>query len=204
MRLLSGIICIGFGISLPIVAAGEPSVVVNGLTCGKLEKLAITSQNIVVSTEFYCGEATAPPVDQACTGSGSVCEYFDLPVDASNNFDENIGPGERHVYQFRTPAFDPGAEKGNYLLAFEVVDHGAIALVRLGLSKVAGRTEPGTGEVAACFIGPRIQLGFSAATDNTYTNCLMDYDTDYSFTIENVETEQPGDYRFEFHKPRPY
>ncbi len=142
-------------------------------------------------------------VDPACVASG-VCTYFDLPVDVSDNYDEHIEPGQRHVYHFTSPAFDANSDKPNYIVMFTVIDHGAIATVKLGLSKVKGRTEPQGEEMTECFSDDRTQLSLTAGSDDTYAECLIEYDTDYYFTIENVEKEQAGDYRFQFKKPAYY
>ena len=204
--------CLVFAVSSSLVLAGEKYVFVNGEACGRLEHLTITLSDVVVTTEFDCGTQEPAPiipeppesneVDPDCIDDPSICEYFDLP-DVNATYDKRIGPGQRHVYQYKTPILDPNAEKKNYWVMFQVIDHGASAFLKLGLSKVKGKTDP-EGEVVDCFKGPRIQLSLAAGTDNTYTNCVIDDGTDYYFTIESMETENPGDYRFQFSQSLAY
>lgn len=187
--------------------AGERSVVVNGEACGMLENLTVTASDVVVNTEFDCGSPVPSvipdppennPIDPACDGDQSVCDYFELP-DVNATYDKRIGPGRRHVYHYKAPKIDPNATAKNYWMMFQVVDHGASAFLRLGLSKVKGKTDP-ENDLVDCFKGPRIQLALAAGTDSTYTNCLIDAEMEYYFTIESLEAENPGDYRFQFNK----
>ncbi len=204
MKLLAHLSSIGFSIGLQIVAAGELSVFVNGEACGKLEQLAVNASSITIISDRDCGEPITPSVDPACVGAQSVCDDFKLLINVSDNYDGHIDPGRRHVYHFTSPALDADSNEPNYVIMFTVIDHGAIAVLKLGLSKVKGRIEPQGDELAECFSDARTQLSLTGGTDSTYAECMIEPDTDYYFTIVNVEDAQAGDYRFQFKKPSYY
>lgn len=123
-------------------------------------------------------------------------DIIDKDFDGTNRFyDALIQPGERHVYAF-TPKKQEG--RGNLLYDFTVVEHGPVVMLNLGLSDVRGRVEPQSGDTRSCFTGPGPELGLNIGTSNQYTNCLMEYDKEYFFTIQNTNSEKAGGYRFSF------
>jgi len=152
----------------------------------------------------YARSIAQAQTDEACTGDSS-CRVFELNIDVSANYDGHILPLARHVYHFRSPTRESiAAPFENRLIRFGVVDHGAEVLLNLGLSKVKGRTQPGSGEAPECFTGPGTELSLTMATDDTYTDCIMEFDTDYYFTIENLDEKIIGGYRFSFGKGGAY
>lgn len=130
---------------------------------------------------------------------------FELDINVSDNYDGHIRPNAYHTYRFRSPTREsidaPDTER---YMRFGVVDHGAEVSLNIGLSKVPARTEPGIGEDPSCFSGPGTELSLAIATDDTYTNCIMEFDTEYFFSIENLDDEITGGYRFSFGKGGTY
>jgi len=157
---------------------------------------------VIKGGEFHA--LTPEKIDPACTVD-STCTFFELNIEVSDNYDGHIAPLTRHVYHFRSPAREsiPAPFEDRYI-RFGVVDFGAEVSLNLGLSKVKGRTQPGDGEASECFTGPGTELSLGMATDDRYTDCIMEFDTDYYFSIENLDSSINGGYRFSFGKGGAY
>ena len=185
-----------------IYTAGSVQVETGAEVIFESPELSLTPDfRVIKGGEFQA--ITPLQIDEICIEE-SACSFYELSIEVSNHYDGHIAPWARHVYHFRSPTRESLAPDENRYIRFSVIDHGAAVQVNLGLSKVKGRTQPGSGEAAECFTGPGTQLNLAMATDDEYTNCIMEFDTDYYFTIENVDSSTNGDYRFTFGKSDPY
>lgn len=175
--------------------AGLPAI---GFSASRLgnKNVGVGAAYASVSAHKFTPSAMRALVDPACVGDASVCVDKELDITTSKNYDATILPKHRNVYGFHTPK-KPTEGRRNFIFYFSVVDHGAEVNLNLGLSKVKGRVQPEPGDVVSCYTGPGTELSFSAATDGQYTKCLMEYDRDYYFTIENLD-DIKGGYRFSF------
>ena len=54
------------------------------------------------------------------------------------------------------------------------------------------------GEVCECSTGPGTELSPAMATNDDYTDCIMEFDTDYYCNIENLDSNINGGCRFTF------
>lgn len=181
------------------IYAGLPAV---GFSASRLgnKNVGVGAAYASTAAHRYARSIAQAQTDEACTGD-STCRLFELSIDVSDNYDGHILPLSRHVYHFRSPTRESiPAPFENRLIRFGVVDHGAEVQVNLGLSKVMGRTQPGAGEADECFAGPGTELSLTMATDDEFTDCIMEFDTDYYFTIENLSAKIIGGYRFSFGK----
>lgn len=157
------------------------------------------------SEHAYTRSVARGLIDPACSGADSVCTSFELDVDKNVYYDEQIKASERHVYHFRSPTRESlEAPSENLFMHFVVVDHHpeTAVSINLGLSKIVGRTQPGSGEVVKCFTGPGTELSLSMATDDTFTDCVIEFNTNYYFTIESLSNTIIGAYRFQFNTAR--
>lgn len=191
------------------------SVIFNGKDCGSLKQLSITGATVIVDAEACSDQEPSPEpppepppevlIDPACTATPSICGYFELPIDRSTNYEGHINPGHRAIYHFKSPVkTDLIPPNENRLIRFTVVDHGAEVSINLGISQVKGRIKPEGDDSAACFTGPGTELSLVTATDETYTKCVMAFETDYYFTIENLDATITGGYILEFNKGGEY
>ena len=181
------------------IYAGLPAI---GFSASRLgnKNVGVGAAYAATSAHRYARSTGHAQSDPACADP-LACRYFELDIEVSDNYDKHIAPLTRHVYHFRSPTRESiPAPYENRFIRFGVVDHGAEIQLNLGLSKVKGRTEPGSGEAVECFTGPGTELSLSMATDDTYTYCVMEFDTDYYFTIESLDENINGGYRFSFGK----
>ena len=177
------------------IYAGLPAV---GFSASRLgnKNVGVGAAYATTAAHRYARSTEREQTDEACTG-GSTCRFFELNIDVSDNYDGHLAPLTRHVYHFKSPTRDSiPAPFENRLIRFGVVDHGAEVQVNLGLSKVKGRTEPGSGEAPECFAGPGTELSLTMATDDEFTYCIREYDTVYYFSIESLNHSMDGVYRF--------
>jgi hypothetical protein len=185
------------------IYAGLPAI---GFSASRLgnKNVGVGAAYAATAAHRYVRSMAHAQTDEACTGD-STCRVFELNIDVSDNYDGHIAPLTRHVYHFRSPTKESiSAPFENRLIRFGVVDHGAEVSLNLGLSKVKGRTQPGNGEVAECFAGPGTELSLTMATDDKFTDCVMEFDSDYYFTIESLDANINGGYRFSFGKGGAY